>query len=108
MTFLALSCRLVLAAALTAGAPAFAQAKSKGKNAIKPKTTITVTKPYRGGAYGFLPGYEAPGRKARRAFERDVTEPWYGWPGYYRGRWNGGGFGPCYAKTPIGPVWTCG
>jgi len=30
------------------------------------------------------------------------------WPGFYRGRWNGGGFGPCYTYTPIGYVWNCG
>ena len=33
---------------------------------------------------------------------------WYGWPGWYRGRWNGGGFGPCWTQTPIGNVWNCG
>jgi len=30
------------------------------------------------------------------------------WPRYYRGRWNGGGFGPCYTYTPIGYMWNCG
>ncbi len=30
------------------------------------------------------------------------------WPGFYRGRWNGGGFGPCWIQTPIGYMWTCG
>src|ERR1035437_5063944 len=33
---------------------------------------------------------------------------WYGGPGFYRGRWNGGGFGPCWTQTPIGNVWNCG
>jgi hypothetical protein len=35
---------------------------------------------------------------------------WYGpaWPRFYHGRWNGGGFGPCYQQTPIGYMWTCG
>jgi hypothetical protein len=32
----------------------------------------------------------------------------YGGPGFYRGRWNGGGFGPCWIATPIGPHWNCG
>jgi len=34
----------------------------------------------------------------------------YGWggPRFYRGRWNGGGFGPCWTQTPIGPMWNCG
>lgn len=58
--------------------------------------------------YGFLPGYEPPevvewrnARARRPAF-------WYGGPGFYRGRWNGGGFGPCWTPTPIGPHWNCG
>jgi hypothetical protein len=58
--------------------------------------------------YGFLPGYEPPevvewrnARIRRPAF-------WYGGPGFYRGRWNGGGFGPCWTPTPIGPHWNCG
>jgi hypothetical protein len=59
-------------------------------------------------SYGFLPGYEPPEvvewRNAR------VRRPvfWYGGPGFYRGRWNGGGFGPCWTPTPIGPHWNCG
>jgi len=69
------------------------------------RTKVTVKK-YRGTpGYGFLPGYEPPGR---RGYRRDSTYPWFGWPGYYRGRWNGGGFGPCWTKTPIGMVWNCG
>jgi hypothetical protein len=58
--------------------------------------------------YGFLPGYEPPevvewrnARVRRPAF-------WYGGPRFYRGRWNGGGFGPCWTPTPIGPHWNCG
>ena len=31
-----------------------------------------------------------------------------GGPGFYQGRYNGGGYGPCYTRTPIGPVWNCG
>jgi hypothetical protein len=61
-----------------------------------------------GRGYGFLPGYEPPevvewrnARVRRPAF-------WYGGPGFYRGRWNGGGFGPCWTPTPIGPHWNCG
>ena len=50
-------------------------------------------------------------------FEREREEHYwasgphyYGpaWPGFYRGRWNGGGFGPCWTQTPIGPMWNCG
>jgi hypothetical protein len=33
---------------------------------------------------------------------------YFGWPGFYRGRYNGGTFGPCWTRTPIGPVWNCG
>jgi hypothetical protein len=62
--------------------------------------------------YGFLPGYRPPEVIARqRAYERWARGPrFYGpaWPGFYRSRWNGGGFGPCYTYTPIGYVWNCG
>ena len=61
--------------------------------------------------YGFLPGYVPP-EVAVRERERDYRErhPFYGpaWPGFYRGRWNGGGFGPCWTETPIGYMWNCG
>jgi hypothetical protein len=64
------------------------------------------------GRYGFLPGYRPPQVVERdRAVRYWRSGPhWYGpaWPRYYHGRWNGGGFGPCYADTPIGYVWTCG
>ena len=62
--------------------------------------------------YGFLPGYRTP---EQIQFERDrhyyASGPHYygpAWPRFYRGRWNGGGFGPCYTQTPIGPMWNCG
>ena len=58
--------------------------------------------------YGFLPGYRTPERiEWERAHERGPVY-WYGYPGFYRGRWNGGGFGPCWTQTPIGNVWNCG
>ena len=58
--------------------------------------------------YGFLPGYEPPDVvEWRRAYTRRPTF-WWGGPGFYRGRWNGGGFGPCWTATPIGPHWNCG
>jgi hypothetical protein len=61
-----------------------------------------------GHGYGFLPGYEPPDVVDwRRAISRRPTF-WYGGPGFYRGRWNGGGFGPCWTPTPIGPHWNCG
>jgi hypothetical protein len=58
--------------------------------------------------YGFLPGYRTPERiEADDAWNRRRVY-WYGGPGFYRGRWNGGGFGPCWTQTPIGNVWNCG
>ena len=61
--------------------------------------------------YGFLPGYRPPDvveREDRWLYARRHPSYWYGWPGFYRGRWNGGGFGPCWTQTPIGNVWNCG
>ena len=62
--------------------------------------------------YGFLPGVRTPAQIEReRARRYYASGPhWYGLaiPGFYRGRWNGGGFGPCYTLTPIGYQWNCG
>ncbi len=62
--------------------------------------------------YGFLPGYRPPEVIERERAQRywESGQHWYGpaWPGFYHGRWNGGGFGPCYTYTPIGYMWTCG
>ncbi len=33
---------------------------------------------------------------------------YFGRPGIYRGRYNGGTFGPCWTRTPIGLMWNCG
>jgi hypothetical protein len=60
--------------------------------------------------YGFLPGYRPPADRYRYP-EYGYQERswwWYGGPRFYHGRWNGGGFGPCWKPTPIGPVWICG
>jgi hypothetical protein len=70
-----------------------------------------VTKHWHG--YGFLPGYRPPEviERDRAAHYYRVYGPrYYGpaWPGFYRGRWNGGGFGPCWTQTPIGSMWNCG
>src|SRR5216683_3521327 len=55
--------------------------------------------------YGFLPGYRTPERiEWDRARNRELYY-WYGGPRFYHGRWNGGGFGPCWTQTPIGNVW---
>jgi hypothetical protein len=84
--------------------------------------------------YGFLPGYQQPlsnsqplyaQKDAMRRLARQNRRPWYidptpryygydgelhyvGRPGFYRGQYNGGTFGPCWTRTPIGPVWNCG
>jgi hypothetical protein len=84
--------------------------------------------------YGFLPGYRPPlsnsmplymQKKAIQRLARENHRPWYidpvpryywydgnwhyfGRPGFYRGQYNGGTFGPCWTRTPIGPMWNCG
>jgi hypothetical protein len=63
--------------------------------------------------YGFLPGYRPPElieweRMHRPTNWYGAPAYWYGGPGFYHGRWNGGGFGPCWTPTPIGPHWNCG
>ncbi|HWU25350.1 MAG TPA: hypothetical protein VN154_03005 [Rhizomicrobium sp.] len=63
--------------------------------------------------YGFLPGYRPPEvieRERAQHYYRVYGPQYYGpaWPGFYHGRWNGGGFGPCWTQTPIGPMWNCG
>jgi hypothetical protein len=66
-----------------------------------------VTRHWHG--YGYLPGYRPPEQLAwERARRRGPVFYWDARPGFYRGRWNGGGFGPCWEWTPIGPMWTCG
>ncbi|MCC7348043.1 MAG: hypothetical protein IT538_11650 [Variibacter sp.] len=62
------------------------------------------------GPYGFLPGYRPPHVIAYQDEMRARRRPFYALPvaRFHRGRWNGGGFGPCYTYTPIGPVWNCG
>lgn len=84
--------------------------------------------------YGFLPGYHQPlnnsvplfmQKRADLRMARRPRRPWYidrvphyygydgnqyyfGQPGFSRGHYNGGSFGPCWTRTPIGPVWNCG
>jgi len=108
-------------------------ANKKTKVTVRPSArNSTAKKPatktrWRG--YGFLPGYRQPPAltdwraQNRISAWRARTEPryWaiypysgyaqlrYGWgePGIYRGRWNGGSFGPCWTQTPIGMIYSC-
>lgn len=71
---------------------------------------------------GFLPGYRTPEQierdrhneiqRERRAYYRAggprIAYWRYAQPQFYRGRWNGGDFGPCWTHTPIGYQWNCG
>jgi hypothetical protein len=74
--------------------------------------------------YGFLPGYHQPpdnsvptyaakasGRRIPAytpSYWYDGGRYYYGEPGFFRGRYNGGSFGPCWTSTPIGLMWNCG
>jgi hypothetical protein len=102
------SAALAIAVALSL-APA-AQAAHAEKQTAPVHKKKHVTRHWRG--YGFLPGYRPPEVIAReRAEHYWASGPHYygpAWPGFYHGRWNGGGFGPCYTYTPIGYMWNCG
>jgi hypothetical protein len=76
--------------------------------------------------YGFLPGYHQPpsntipilgpvGSVRRNSpdyvpsyYGYDGNRYYFGEPGFWRGRYNGGSYGPCWTITPIGRVWNCG
>jgi hypothetical protein len=87
--------------------------------------------------YGFLPGYRQPpnnnvpvygvngdprnlryASRSRRHWYIDPTPEYldyndgewhyFGRPGFFRGRYNGGSLGPCWTRTPVGLVWNCG
>jgi hypothetical protein len=74
--------------------------------------------------YGFLPGYHQPpdnslpiytAKRSSHSIPAYTPSYWYnggryyfGEPGFYRGRYNGGSFGPCWTWTPIGLMWNCG
>jgi hypothetical protein len=116
---------LLAAVAVSLLSPALAIAKPADvkrdlRIVVRPKSPA----PQRG-PNGFLPGYRQPpalsewrDRSPRHGggdFQRDrrywTGTAWrYGWggPGFYRGRYNGGSFGPCWTQTPIGPMWNCG
>ena len=63
--------------------------------------------------YGFLPGYHQPPNPAEVHYGAPNYlygggRYYFGEPGFFRGRWNGGSFGPCWTHTPIGLMWNCG
>jgi hypothetical protein len=100
---------LLLATVVAAACVTAAAAETTHKTQTAHKTKH-VTRHWHG--YGFLPGYRPP-EVAQRQDEAEYwrTHPHYygpAWPRFYHGRWNGGGFGPCYTYTPIGYMWTCG
>lgn len=94
---------------------ASASAKKPGKS--KPRIVVR-----RDRGYGFLPGYRPPEQPARdqpsKTYHYWNGYTWDGYPvgsygtgGYggmwYRGRFSNG-LGPCWSRTPIGPMWNCG
>jgi hypothetical protein len=123
MAFLKAALATALAASLLAPVAAAATKPAHPKRDLK---IVVRPKHPKYGPYGFLPGYRQPlplsewRDRAPRYGGGDFTdEPFrywsggewrYGWggPGFYRGRWNGGGIGPCWTQTPIGPMWNCG
>jgi len=99
--------------------------RETSRRKARPQDRGAPEAPSKYGPNGFLPGYRQPlplaewrDRSPRHGggdFSRDRRywsggEWRYGWggAGFYRGRYNGGGFGPCWAQTPIGPMWNCG
>ena len=116
---------LVAAIAASLLLPATAIAGPAEKRQLKITVHPKYPPKHRWRGYGFLPGYRQPpyiaewrDRSPRYGGRYDPYEPryWYdgqlryGWggPGFYRGRWTGGSFGPCWTSTPIGMMPTCG
>ena len=110
----------VVAAALLVPDASFAATSYKQK--VQRARIVVHAKPRRWHGYGFLPGYrpsiaESQGipvygppipRREVRYFDW-YGNVRYGWghPGYYRGQWNRGSFGPCWTYTPIGMMPNC-
>jgi hypothetical protein len=95
----------VIAVVVSLLLPAIASAESLNAKHAKPRRIWH--------GYGFLPGYRSPEVIEWERIHRPTNwygAPvyWYGGPGFYHGRWNGGGFGPCWIPTPIGLHWDCG
>lgn len=114
--------KTILAAAVTASLLLPVPDADAATGQRKP-AKITVTPKKRWHGYGYLPGYRpqlaeingqpimgAPPRRREMRYYDWYGNARYGWgrPGFYRGQWNGGGFGPCWTSTPIGMMPTCG
>ncbi|RDV05528.1 hypothetical protein [Undibacter mobilis] len=113
-----------LAALLLAASPALASSASSDPSAqtVPKPAKKHVTKRHIPRGTGFLPGYRTPAQierdrymeiqRERRAYYRAggprIAYWGYSDPRFYRGRWNGGSFGPCWTTTPIGYQWNCG
>jgi len=117
---------LCLSVAVVLSLPSFAASAEPARKHPKPV--------WRG--YGFLPGYRQPlnnslplykQKGAVRRLARENRRPWYidrvpyyyGWDGDWHyfgrpgfgagsGRYNGGSYGACWTRTPIGAIWNCG
>jgi hypothetical protein len=111
----------LLAAAIATGF--LLPAATNADAARNKRTKLTVHSTGRWHGYGFLPGYRPspaetqglpmlgppPPRREVRYIDY-YGNLHYGWgrPGFYRGQYNGGSFGPCWTSTPIGMMPTCG
>jgi hypothetical protein len=96
------------------------QAAQQNATATKKKRPrVVVTKG--GGKYGFLPGYRQPDLNNTRPSKTYHYWRGYDWDGFPVGSWGTGGYGgmwyrgrftngigPCWTRTPIGPMWNCG
>jgi len=118
-------CGLFLAAAAVAAllVPDMSFAATSKKHSAQRTRIVVHPKSRRWHGYGFLPGYrpslaEAQGipimgppipRREPRYINLYNGNIEYGWgrPGYFRGQWNGGSFGPCWTYTPIGMMPNC-
>ncbi|AMN39356.1 hypothetical protein [Rhodoplanes sp. Z2-YC6860] len=103
--------------------PDAAIAAKSHRQTVQRSRIVVHPKPRRWHGYGFLPGYrpqlaESQGtpvfgppipRREPRYINLYNGNVQYGWgrPGYFRGQWNGGGFGPCWTYTPIGMMPNC-
>jgi len=118
MTF----CRSALVTAVAASLllPMTAQAAADNDRPARTRIKVHPKRSWHG--YGFLPGYrpwvnnlDRYGRSVRverpepRYLNWYTGQVQYGWggPGFYRGRYNGGSFGPCWTYTPIGMMPNC-